>query len=156
MAFDPEVRVVATVGDVDPLNEGGAILDSGDGRPVLVYFVEAGETEYDSEQQEAREVYLRFTVDVLDAETLVNERWVELKNVARSCGWRVEDMRADAMGTLKEKAYVLMAIAGYHGWESLDTDPGRYTSAEVEEWTEGLRVVERRPARAIEEKGGEV
>lgn len=134
--MDKSIRIVGRVGDRDPMNDGGVILDHGDGGPQLVYMVGV---DLDNED---RAFWLRYTCDLLDIDEALNgpgNRWADVGDVASSCGMTAEELiRLSKSSEVGERAVALIAVAGYYGWEEFDRYPERYTEAEAQAWADML------------------
>lgn len=150
-SLDESIKVHSRVGDVDPLNDGGAILDHGDGRPNVVYLVacEDGPTRQCEVCDGACSLlFHKYTVDLLDIDDAVNgpgNQWVDVDGVASSCGTTAEDLRALAMSEdLRDKFSALYMVAGYHGWDEFDSYPVPMNHKEAEEFSSALDEAEKR------------
>ncbi len=134
--MDQSIRIVGRVGDRNPLNEGGVILDHGDGAPQLVWLTGIDDDEW-----------LRFTCDLLDIDDALNgpgNQWADARAVASCCDMDpAELVRLSKSDDLQERAWALISVAAYYGWENFDSYPERYTEAEAEAWSDMLDAHER-------------
>lgn len=154
MAFDKSIKVVARVGDRDPLNDGGAILDHGDGRPTLIWLESFEDAPVNTrcEQcgigEKCRLQFLKFGVDILDIDDAVNgpgNQWVEVKGVSTSCGVEESELkRMAASDDIREKAMAVWIVAGYHGWENFDSYPAQLNHDEAQQFADDLDEAEKR------------
>lgn len=131
-------KCIGTVGDVDPTNDGGIILDHGDGEPTLDYFV----CQNDEENDDDKRVYLRYRACLSDLETDVRTArnrngWIRPGDVARSCGYTTRDYIRSCRSTdPRVKAYAIVDAAGYYGWENFDSYPVQCSADEVTAFVE--------------------
>lgn len=138
---DTKPVIIGTIGDVDPLNDGGIILDHGDGRPTLDYFVCQNDEEYEDEKR----IYLRYRADVLDIEDdLKTARsrhgWIDVGDVAQSSGQSVRALIRESRGTPVQRAWCIWTCALHYGWENFDSYPDQMTGPEVEAFCEQFEV----------------
>lgn len=159
--LDESIRIVGHVGDRDPLNDGGVILDHGDGRPTLLYLVsvEGGPKRYDCEAcgGVCTLEFYKYGADILDIDDIVNgeHAWADAADVARSCGWDEAELRGMARSeNLTERCHAIMAVAGYYGRENFDGQPYRMHHDEAEAWAAALEEDEKRPPREQAAKKG--
>lgn len=149
--FDQSIRIIARLGDRDPLNDGGVILDHGDGRPTLIWLTDADSDSVDEYGDPTH--YLEFRCDILDIDDAVNgpgNQWVDVQGVSSCCDIPEAELKRLAAGTVQEQAMALWIAAGYHGWEEFDSYPQRLTKEEAEEFSAAIDECESRPARTME------
>lgn len=141
--LDKKLKMIARIGDHDPLNEGGAILDHGDGRPTLSYLI-PDEDSADDYGEPTR--FWRYGADVLDIDDCVNgpgNPWIEAASVASSTGMPEAELRRLSAGTVKERALAILTVAGYYGWEEFDAYPLMFNREEAREYAADLDAMEK-------------
>ena len=139
----PRVKVLASIGDVDPVNcSGGFVLQVGAGSPEIEWY------EVDSDDDDAEVSVYRVPVECPE--------WADLADVAAVCdapggyagiNWSEAGMRNT--DNMRRAVSCIEDVACYYGWRELDQYPLRMSRRKAE-------VRANRRARSLARNSGKV
>ena len=127
---DEGVKILGTVGDVNPVEYGGGyIIQEGDDEPRIEYFYGL-DTDEPDEDGKLKVYYATVETDVFEW-----HNWVSLddqEELAEEAGVSIEEYRLQARSSnVVERAHVMEHIGQRWGWVNLDNYPARFTEDEL-------------------------
>ena len=130
MLRNKNVKVLGTVGDVNPVEYGGGfIVQEGEDEPRIEFFYGL-DTDEPDEDGKLLVYYATVETDIFEW-----HNWVSLddqEELAKEAGISIEEYRLQARSSDPVvRARVLEDVASRWGWLNLDQYPARFTEAEL-------------------------
>jgi hypothetical protein len=136
--YEPNVAddpIIGSVGDVNPIEYGGGVVFDTEHGPVLEYTRGLEDEEVDEDDEGATELSL-YRVDI-EEDALEHLNWVkpgDLKSIAQTMDRSVKELRKAAKSEdVMQRVSFYEDVAGYYGWENLDSYPFKITARELEQ-----------------------
>lgn len=135
-----DAEVLGTIGDVSPIEHGGGRVFETEHGPMLEY-THGMEDDAVVEHDEGATKLQLYRVSI-EPDVLTDLNWVkpsDLKSIARSMDTEVSTLREfSKSGDVMKRVRVYEDVAGYWGWDNLDSYPITMTARELDEhWFDG-------------------
>ncbi len=133
---DPNVEILGTIGDVNPIAYGGGYVCRRTDRPDDLPWVEFCHGVEFASDVEIRESTFEVYREDVHADVCAYLDWADLAKVAESCDTTPEELRECGRSkNVMDRVWAIETIALYYGWNGLDSYPLSLTIAELcERW----------------------